>query len=262
MRIAKRISILLTGALVAAGALSAQTFYNNLGTTVRGYGSISYYNGLYNGFTTGSTAVNLTDVQVKLELLGTASGSVTVALYASAQQQQESGALVPGALNRALVRPVNYFSLLTVTTVGAQLRVLGTISDSSVSTSGQNYNFPVNPGYPLSPNTLYFIGLTTTNDSEIGWAYNDESDSVSGGGTGTVGQYNCYGAHYDGAGDGIIVCRSNGDGSDLEDDPFLMLVTGGVPSVPAFSPVALVALGLLLLASPLWMIRKKYRYES
>lgn len=204
--------------VIAAGAVSADTFYNNLGTTVAGYGSVNGYAGLWNSFSTGSTAENLTDVQVRLEnTADPAPASVTVTLYAN-----------------------------NANTPGAALLTLGSINDNQVSFTGGVYDFPVSPGYPLRANTRYWIGITTSNGSFIGWAWNNES--VSAAGTGTGGEYHCYG---NGS------CLANGN------DPFLMLVSGAIPqAVPALSPVALVALGILLMAIPLWIIRRKRHVAS
>lgn len=216
MRLVKRTLELLAVTVVAAGVAPADTFYNNLGTAVSGYGSVAGYQGLWNSFSTGSKAENLTDVQVKLEQLAPdpPTPSVTIQLYANSGNK-------PGAV------------LLTI----------GSINDSQVSPTGGTYDFPVNPGYALSANTRYWIGITTSTGSVIEWAWNDESVSAATG-TGTAGEYHCY---------GTSSCVANGN------DPFLMMVTGTVPSptVPMLTPVALVALGLLLTAIPLWMLRKK-----
>jgi hypothetical protein len=40
-----------------------------------------------------------------------------------------------------------------------KIQVLGTLNDTAVSSNGGIYDFPVNPGIPLTANTRYFITL-------------------------------------------------------------------------------------------------------
>lgn len=160
MNLSHRTLIFLAGVALAATAASAQTtLYNNLNATIGNYYPITGPNQpdagpLYNSFSTGSSALQLTDVKVNLELMDAPEGTVNMALFSN------SG---------------NY--------PGSVIQVIGSISDSAVSFSGGVYDFPVSPNVPLTANTRYFIGLYPTKPGNVGtstdWA---STDSTAGSG--------------------------------------------------------------------------------
>jgi hypothetical protein len=154
-------------------------------------------------------------------------------------------------------------------TPGAQIRVLGTIQDTSVVSEGAAVDLPVNPGVTLSPNTRYWITLSSNQQTSIQWV---ATDSTSG--TGNIpNEFFCfYGfkqlptkrpASPTAHGQPLSLgCFSN----SVAVDPFLMQVNASQVSVPVSAPdlsfTGMTLLTRLLAASAAVFLRRSYSIES
>lgn len=183
--------------------------FNSLNAATEGADSIAQYGPLGQSFSTGAAPGNLTDVMIKLGVaqLGGAAGVKRHAVGASfpklAPRVSANASITVALFSDAGQRP------------GQMLATLGTLADTSLPTSQQyqNFDFPLNQPYTLSPNTRYWIGIATTSDSEAAWAY---TDNTSGVGVGT--EFLEYAGK---------VYPSNGDAYQMQ------ITTATPPSTPA-----------------------------
>jgi hypothetical protein len=143
---------------------------------------------------------------------------------------------------------------------GAQ--VIGTLS---VGAQGI-YDFPVNPGISLNPNTRYWIGVSGLGNSVAGWA-----STGSTAGTGNIAnEFYCYSSVVSrptaipGSPPARGACVSLGrDSNGATVDPFLMTVTAGsAAAAPALSFTGITVLALLLAASAASFLRWNHPTES
>jgi hypothetical protein len=102
---------------------------------------------------------------------------------------------------------------------GALLATIGSIGDSSLSSTYEDYDFPVSSPIPLSPSTRYWIVLSSTSASTAQWTY-----TASTGGIGVASEY---------------FNNSSGTTANTE-GPYKLEVT----AVPEPSSMALLGLGL------------------
>ena len=230
MRFAKLFLPILGGVFLTTSAVYGQTvLFNDLSDTVSTY----YPAGpIYESFSTGSTAAQLTQVQVVLGLEDSPSGTFTFALYADSSA-------TPGGL----------------------IQTIATEPDSYIATQGGTYTFSVSPTIALTANTRYWIGLTGS-DSEAEWA-NTNSNS----GSGVSGQYTCFLYQLV-----VNHPSPNLRSHLIEDgcyqnvvDPFLMSVTAttqAVASAPALSFGGMLALSLMLAASAALLLRRSAPSQS
>lgn len=147
--------------LGCAGQTLASTLYNNLNEpTLTSY---SIYTGgpLADSFSTGASTT-LIDVEVLLELQGSAVGSVQVSLLA------------------------NHTSDNDPSSPGFYLTSIGSIDDTSLygGATPTVYTFTLTTPYALSADTRYWIELSSSDSSNANWAY-DSDDS----GVGVAGEY-------------------------------------------------------------------------
>ena len=223
---------LFSVALTASAAPTTISLYDNLNAQVSTYYVLAFNGPLYNSFSTGSSAVLLTDVKLMLEEINAFnSGTLTVALYANSGNAP-----------------------------GTQLQVLGTLTDATVSIPDgpSPYDFPVSPGVQLAANTRYWIGLTTANNSQSGWVV---TNSLTG--TGNISsEFSCTrqqqvtSAQTRGIKANIqvaLTCGQNNGAGGFP--PFLMTVnassaaTPPPATVPTLSAWGLLGLTALLVAS-------------
>jgi hypothetical protein len=137
--------------------MGSRTLFDDIGSTVSGADALD---GLilqrpqYQQFYTGTTAVTLTSIQFVLSATNTADGgTISVALFSDA-----AGA------------------------PGTSVATLGTIDDSSLSTSAQTITFNVSSSPTLTAGTQYWIELLGTGSS-ASWSY-----STAATGTGVSGE--------------------------------------------------------------------------
>jgi hypothetical protein len=219
-------------ASILISAASAQTvLYGNLNATINGYTGVGP---VFNSFSTGSAALNLTDVKVVMESNHSIGGTFSVGLYAD-------NSTYPGNL----------------------ISTLGSLNDSTLATvPGGTYDFTVNPGIALTANTRYWIGMVASGGGTISssWATTNSSN-----GTGNIGnEYSCQlaennrltsvGPQPHGAAVSLQ-CTSN------TVDPFIMQVTASAPAVataqaPALSFTGITVLAILLAASAVIFLRR------
>jgi len=219
MHSARRFLLILGCVLLAAAAANAQTVvFGNLNSQIKGYFPIGP---IYASFSTGSGAVNLTDVQLKLESLDGMPNGFSVGLYADSS-----------------------------TTPGNLIQTLGSMQDSAISGSGATYDFPVSPGIALAPNTRYWIGLASGTGSATGWALTGSTA-----GTGAIAsEFYCIELPDEEQPTARHAARPRGipDGCfPNTQDPFVMQVTvsTAAASAPALSFTGITLLSLLLAAS-------------
>jgi MYXO-CTERM domain-containing protein len=159
-----------------------------------------FYTGVDNSFSTGGNEFIMTNVEVPLELTGIpTNGEFTVALYSD-----------------------------LATTPGSELALLGTMSDTSLTDTLTDYNFPTS--IDLAPHTRYWIGISSSLafPSVAGWGF-----TFSPSGPGVLPEF----VGYPGAGYSI----------SQNSQAFLMDVTGS--NAPEPSTVLLGVIGLAMLAA-------------
>jgi len=149
----------LSLAVALAAAAHAGVVYDNTEAVSGGADPVSlsygypgsFFNGLYDSFSTGATGGVLADL--KLLLTGTPDeGSIDIALYSDSS-----------------------------TSPGTEIADFGTLDDSSLSTSEELYDIPT--GDPsLAPDTRYWIGLTDNSASGFSSAFWEWSADTSGAG--------------------------------------------------------------------------------
>src|SRR5581483_1865519 len=144
--------------------------------------SIQYDGPLYESFSTGSNAVSLTDVVVKLAAVATSKdaaaprGSAHAGAQAASLQPRSNGSITVALYSDSYTRP------------GALLITLGTVSDATLATSqNSNFDFPLLTPYALQANTRYWIGFSTTNGSTAGLAWTNDDT-----GPGAASEYNYF----------------------------------------------------------------------
>jgi len=139
--------------------------FNNINAPTA-YGDQIQNTGAAASFSTGTSAFNLSEVDLRLELqTAPSTGTLTVALYNSGP---------------------NYFNLPAPSTL---LTTIGTLSDSSLTTSFANYRFQLSSAYTLAANTQYWIVLSET-AKPAKWAISYDVGSDT---TGLSGQYYTFG---------------------------------------------------------------------
>jgi hypothetical protein len=138
--------------LAMAPARAGVILYDNLSAPVFGADSVTGLGPLGDSFSTGSSAVNLTDVKVMLE--GRSSdGSIAIDLFSDTSAQP-----------------------------GVCLASLGVLGDSALSATPTVFDFPVTPSIALDANTRYWVEISSANGSTAAW---DWSGDISGPGVAT-----------------------------------------------------------------------------
>ena len=136
----------------AATANASSVLYDNLSATTTDADSVSDLGPLANSFSTGSSPASL--AQVTLLLTGAHdSGTVTVQLLAD-----------------------------SATNPGAVLDTIGTVSDTSLSSSLADYELTLSTPFALAADTRYWIELSSTDGSSAawGWSYDISGTGVAG----------------------------------------------------------------------------------
>jgi hypothetical protein len=197
--------VLLLGVLIglaSLGSARADTLYNNLGATGTGADPVgSDWGPLADSFSTGSSPFDFTSLTVILS--GTPSSGTTTAYLLSDSS----------------------------TNPGSILETIGTFDEASL-TSGPGL-FTLNTSYVLSPDTRYWIELTS-DDNNANWQW-----SLDTSGPGVAGEFV---GSFQGSGSWQVFSSANG--------PYQMEVTGTqVSRVPEPSTLLLLVAGL---AALLW----------
>lgn len=173
---------------------------------------VTMFGPLGESFSTGASALSLTDVMVKLDIAPTNNQLGDAALIR--RRTGDSRLLRPAASSGGAVT-ISLFSSngLRPGTLVAQL---GTVPDSSLPASGalQNFDIPVNPPVPLTPNTMYWIIVTSVNNSIAGFAWTSDTS-----GTGAANEYTFYDSR---------VYPNIGE----FDGPYQIRVTAAAPAAP------------------------------
>ncbi len=197
------IAILSLGNTVNAGVI-----YDNTSVTPQNYDEAIVDGPLFDSFSTGGTALSLTDVKLNLATTnGSSNKSFTVSLV------NDNGSNKPGT-TKAL---------------------LGTIADNTLSTGGSTKDVSSFSPIGLDANTRYWIEVNANSVSSVEWGISPDSS-----GTGVAGEYWAYNP-----GGTLVVTQNAPSGS--ANTPFQMQVTASaVSSVPEPSTLslALSALGI------------------
>lgn len=193
---------------LAANA-SADVLYDNLDAANNGEDPISSAEGgpLADSFSTGSSGFSLAEAQILVSGDDTSSGSFTVSLLSDNSRS-------PGSL----------------------LETIGTVDDSSLTSSLSVVDLLLSTPYSLAADTRYWIELSSTNDTTGLWGWSNDTS-----GPGVAGEY----------------FESGGDVYPNVDGPFQMeLSSSDVSSVPEPASIAIFASGLLGLGIALRRRRK------
>jgi PEP-CTERM motif len=156
MRPIKHILWFLICLSLLSTAADAGTLYDNLSATSNGEDPLAdvFFGPLSDSFSTGGSAVALTDVKVLLRLEGAAQGIVTISLLSD-----------------------------NATTPGSTLLSIGSLSDTSIPSVATVFDFPV-ASYNLASNTRYWIQLDSTDASDAAWRFSNDTS-----GTGVANEY-------------------------------------------------------------------------
>jgi hypothetical protein len=141
--------------LALSCAAAATDIYNNLGADSNGTDSIFSFGPLADSFSTGAGGFTLASVGLKLEDIGDPTGSFTIQLLADNN-----------------ISP------------GNPIYTIATVQDSFLSDSLQDYFFVLAQPQVLDPNTRYWIGLSSNDNSVAYWSW-----SVDTSGIGVKGEY-------------------------------------------------------------------------
>lgn len=198
----------LYGLIFTATANADVVTFSNLNAATVDADSIAAYGPIADSFSTAEYGTTLN--QVSLLLNGAPdSGSVTVRLLSSSF-------LSPGSV----------------------LTTIGTVNDSSLSSTLTSYTLPLASPFQLGANTRYWIQLTS-NNSSANWAW---SANVSG--PGVAGEY---------------LSNANGVFENASEAPCQMQV---ITSAPEPSNLAVLGLGLMGIAACACFRRGRLRTES
>jgi hypothetical protein len=143
-------SILATLALLLGRGAPAKAaiLYDNLGATTSSNDSISLFGPLADSFSTGASAVILTDVKVLL-----------------------SGAPNEGSTDVQLLGDDG-------TSPGSLLTTIGSLSDASLTGTDTVFDFPLGTPFGLAADTRYWIQLSSTPGSGARWDWSSDTSGV------------------------------------------------------------------------------------
>lgn len=141
--------------LALSCAASATVIYDNLDAQSYGIESVYGFGPLADSFSTGNSPFTLLGLGLKLEDMGAPTGSFTIQLLADDN-----------------IHP------------GNPIYTIATVADSSLTDSLQDYFFQLQMPQVLDPNTRYWIGLSSSDNSTAGWSW-----SVDTSGVGVSGEY-------------------------------------------------------------------------
>jgi MYXO-CTERM domain-containing protein len=199
-------------ALALPGSAGATVLYDNLSNpNSLSSTSVSSTTWAANSFSTDNNTYHLSDVILSLEGIST-TGTLTVSLYSS---------------NNGI--PPSPTSSLTT---------LGTISDSSLSTSSFTQQTVPGGGFTLSPNTMYFVVLSGSSVGAFDAAWERENGAT---GTGVAGQ--AWGISTNAGSSWLMHTVS----TDFQ--PYLMRVDATTTPEPGTVTGALAGMALLALGS-------------
>lgn len=151
----KRLLPLLFCLLTFACLGQATDIYNNINSPTDGSDPVASFGPLADSFSTGPGGFTLVTVGLKLDLVGPPVGSTLVQL-----------------LNDNNISP------------GTVLYTIGTISDTSLTNTFENYYLQLQTPQVLAPNTRYWIELSSSDGSNAFWAW-----SLDQSGVGVAGEY-------------------------------------------------------------------------
>lgn len=198
----KSCCLLLASSLIVVSAHAQDTIYfNSLGGRPGGSDLILGAGPISESFSTGASSLDLVDVIVNLTSGGSVgSGVTTISLFSN--NAIPVGGPVPGTL----------------------LATLGTVDDNQLSSAFQGFDISLATPYALSPNTRYWIELSSTGSSIAQWAY-----TFNGSGIGVSSEY-----------------FNNSSGtSPTADGPYSLKVTASPAPEP--STLAMLSLGAVAL---------------
>ncbi len=141
--------------LALSCAAGATDIFNNLDASSNGTDAVFSFGPLADSFSTGAGGFTLASLGLKLEDVGSPTGSFTIQL-----------------LSDNNISP------------GNPIYTIATVQDSSLTNSLQDYFFTLAQPQVLDPNTRYWIGLSSNNNSVAYWSW-----SVDTSGVGVAGEY-------------------------------------------------------------------------
>ena len=153
--------------------------FDELNAANSGSDGVTLSGPLGESFSTGASAVSLTDVMVKLNIPQNNSELGDNALTRRRAGSAGSALLKPAASSGGGLVTIALFSNNGLRP-GTQVAQLGTVPDTSLPPSGtlRNFDIPVNPPIPLTPNTRYWIMVTSSNDSIAGFAWTADTSGI------------------------------------------------------------------------------------
>jgi hypothetical protein len=204
-----RLFLALAGVLLFACVANADSSpFNNLSASSDGADTVVLAAPLGDSFSTGANPFNLTSVTVELE-----TGSLQ--------------ALVPDAISSPDGSvTMTLLSNAAGTAPGTVLDTIGTLSDSSVTSTLADYTFTLSSPYTLAPDTTYWIELTSDNGSIIFWSY---SFDTSGPGVGDQYYIDVLGVEPNW--DGPYQMAVNGNSAQVPEPGMLLMLAAGIGAI-------------------------------
>jgi uncharacterized protein (TIGR03437 family) len=206
------LSVLLLFVALSSSFGQSIILFDELNAANSGSDSATKLGPLGESFSTGASAVSLTDVMVKLNIAQNNGGT-----FDALPRRRAGGGstwVQPAASSSPAVTIALYSN--NVLRPGTLLAQLGTVADSSLPSSGalQNFDIPVNPPIALTPNTMYWILLTSSNNSVAAWAWTTDVTGI-----GSANEYTFFQS-------GVY------PNVGVSDGPYQMRVTAAPPATP------------------------------
>ncbi len=159
--------------------------FDELNAPTAGNDSISRFGPLSASFSTGASPGSLTDVMAKLTVTH---DTANVAADSRNHRAGREALPVQPAASAGAGITVALFSDAG-TRPGSLLLTIGSLQDTSLpgGNAYQDFDFPVSPPFPLSPNTRYWIQFSTTTASNAAVAWTHDTKGV-----GSANEFNIY----------------------------------------------------------------------
>jgi uncharacterized protein (TIGR03437 family) len=149
--------------------------FDELNAAMAGSDSVMTFGPLAQSFSTGPSAVSLTDIMAKLNI----PQSGQFGALPNRRAGRNAGVDLPAASSSSMVT-VSLYSDAGLQ-LGTLLATIGSLPDSSLPSAGtvKSFDFPVNPPVPLSPNHRYWIVFSSMN-TVAGLVWTSDTTGIGG----------------------------------------------------------------------------------
>ena len=164
------VAVLLCVSVEASFGDSIVVFNDGSNAASAGSDSVAMFGPLAESFSTGASAVSLTDIMVKLNV-----AQNNAAIGAIRRHSTGTSIVVRPQVSSAPGVTVALYSDNAGLQLGTLISTLGNVPDSSLPAIGmyKNFDFPVNPPIPLTAKTRYWVVFSSTS-SVAGLAWTND----------------------------------------------------------------------------------------